>query len=204
MAALEESLGVTLFERLGKKLALTDTGAGMLEHARSMREAADIIALAATGSSQVAEGIVTISASDGIATHILPEIVRRIRQDEPRLTIEIVASNALSDLRRREGLCRRVVGREGEEIGRGRPVAGGGEHEVVGSRLLEDVAELLVGARRSLVQDRIGLSRSPAANRKTCGLNSRGIPVQAPWRRACAATLRENQSLSPAGKTFVR
>lgn len=45
---------------------------------------------------------VTISASDGLAAYILPDILHGIRQAAPEITLEIIASNALSDLRRRE------------------------------------------------------------------------------------------------------
>ena len=36
VAAIERSMGVTLFERVGKAMALTPTGLGLLEHARAM------------------------------------------------------------------------------------------------------------------------------------------------------------------------
>ena len=102
VAALEEELGVTLFERIGKKLELTETGVELLDHAKKMGAAADAIALSATGRSQTVEGLVSISASDGIAVCILPAILERIRQEAPQIRIEVIASNALSDLRRRE------------------------------------------------------------------------------------------------------
>lgn len=102
VAALEERLGVTLFERVGKKLALTQTGLELLEQARAMGQAADALALAATGRSQAVEGLVSISASDGISVHILPAIVGQIREAAPGIDIEIISSNAISDLRRRE------------------------------------------------------------------------------------------------------
>lgn len=102
VAALEAELGVTLFERLGKRLALTDTGLELLEHARQMGSAADKFALSATGRSQTVEGLVSISASDMIAVHILPSIMHIIRAEAPGIRIEVIASNALSDLRRRE------------------------------------------------------------------------------------------------------
>jgi DNA-binding transcriptional LysR family regulator len=102
VAALEASLGVTLFERVGKTLMLTATGVELLDHAKAMGGAADALSLAATGRSQDAEGIVSISASDGMAAFILPRIVKRIVLEAPRIAIEVVASNALSDLRRRE------------------------------------------------------------------------------------------------------
>lgn len=102
VAALEEELGVTLFERVGKRLILTETGLELLDHAKRMGAAADAISLSATGRSETVEGLVSISASDGIAVHLVPPILERIRKEAPQIQIEIVASNELSDLRRRE------------------------------------------------------------------------------------------------------
>ena len=102
VAALEASLGVTLFERIGKRLALTDTGHNLLEHARSMAAAADCMALSAAGTSQEIAGRVSISATDAFAAYLLPGLVARIRERAPRITIGIVASNTISDLRKRE------------------------------------------------------------------------------------------------------
>ena len=49
VAELETSLGVALFERIGKRLQLTDAGLALLEHARAMAAAAEAMALAAAG-----------------------------------------------------------------------------------------------------------------------------------------------------------
>lgn len=102
VAALEETLGLTLFERIGKKLALTETGLDLLHHGKSMAQAADALALVATGRSETVEGLVSISAGDGISIKILPPIIAKIRQAAPQVSIDLIVSNALSDLRRRE------------------------------------------------------------------------------------------------------
>lgn len=102
VAALEEELGLTLFERVGKRLVLTETGAELLAHARAMGEAAAELAFAATGRAEAAGGRVTISAADTYAAYLLPEIVARIRREAPEITVVVVSSNSLSDLRRRE------------------------------------------------------------------------------------------------------
>ncbi|KIC34013.1 LysR family transcriptional regulator [Leisingera sp. ANG-S5] len=102
VAALEEELGVLLFERLGRSLALTEAGRELLAHSRRMGEAADGLALAATGQAQTIEGLVRITASDGISAHILPGVLDRLRQQAPRLRIEIVAADDIRDLQRRE------------------------------------------------------------------------------------------------------
>lgn len=173
VAALERSLGVTLFERLGKSLVLTESGLDLVEHVRAMGAAADTVRLAASGQAQSIAGRVTISASDGIAAYVLPDIVRTIRQAAPEITLEIVASNALSDLRRREAdIAIRHV----------RP----DEPDLIGRLVHESQAHLY--AAQSWVEKN-GLPRQPAdladANfigfgdnvRLASHLQSRGLPV---------------------------
>ena len=102
VAALEAELGVALFERIGHTLTLTSAGADLVEHVRAMSEAATRVSMTATGQSLAIDGSVCITASELIAAHLLPPIVARIRSDHPGIEIEIVASNAVRDLRRRE------------------------------------------------------------------------------------------------------
>ena len=119
VAELEATLGVALFERIGKRLLLTETGVALLEHARAMAASADAMALAALGKSQEVAGRVTVSVSDVIAAYLLPDIIARIRRRAPQITLAIVASNAISDLRRREAdiAIRHVRPTEPELIG---------------------------------------------------------------------------------------
>lgn len=100
--ALESDLGVSLFERRGRKLMLTQTGSDIFEHIRAMGEAADFVALAASGRVQEIGGRVSISATDSFSAYVLPEIVDRIRAEAPQLTIMVVSANELSNLHRRE------------------------------------------------------------------------------------------------------
>ena len=102
VAAIEQRMGVTLFERVGKAMALTPTGLDLLEHARAMGVAAQALSLAATGRSQAVGGVVSVSATDIVAAHLLPPLVRQLREQEPGIAIEVISSNALSDLLRRE------------------------------------------------------------------------------------------------------
>ena len=100
--ALEEQLGVTLFERAGKGLVLTTTGQDLVVHVRAMGDAAQMISLVASGRSQEVQGLVRITASDSVAVHILPPILERLREKAPAIDVEIVASNEIRDLLRRE------------------------------------------------------------------------------------------------------
>lgn len=102
VAALEEELGVTLFERVGTTLALTPSGIDLVEHVRAMSEAATRVSLAATGQSSSIVGSVCITASEAIAAYLLPPIVGRLRREQPGIEIELVVSNQARDLQRRE------------------------------------------------------------------------------------------------------
>ncbi|MGJ3262738.1 MAG: LysR family transcriptional regulator [Salinarimonas sp.] len=120
VAALEAALGATLFDRVGKRLVLTELGRGLLEHARAMADAADAMALAAAGRAVDVSGRVVVSATDAVCAHLLPEVLARLRREAPRITLVLVASNAISDLRRREAdiAVRHVRPTEPELIGR--------------------------------------------------------------------------------------
>ena len=100
--ALEQELGVVLFERVGRGLELTPSGLELLDHARSMGDAATRISLTALGQSQSIEGKICITTSEIYAVILLPPIIAKLRRAEPGIDIEIVASNKPSDLRRRE------------------------------------------------------------------------------------------------------
>jgi DNA-binding transcriptional LysR family regulator len=102
VAALEKELGVALFERVGKGLALTPSGLELLEHVRAMGESAANLSLLASGQSTSIEGNVCISTTDLVATLVMPDLVSRLRHRYPGISLELVASNSESDLKRRE------------------------------------------------------------------------------------------------------
>ncbi|MBU2886261.1 LysR family transcriptional regulator [Gilvimarinus agarilyticus] len=102
VAALERELEVALFERYGRGLELTPTGSSLLAHVRSMADAANQLSLQAAGQSEAVEGRVCVSATDSMAAYSLPPILCDLRQAYPKITVELLATNTLSDLRRRE------------------------------------------------------------------------------------------------------
>jgi DNA-binding transcriptional LysR family regulator len=102
VAALERTLGIALFERVGRGLVLTPTGREVLEHVRAMGEAAGRVSRVAAGRSQAIEGPIRITASEVYAAHLLPPIIARVREAHPGITVEIIASNRPTDLLRRE------------------------------------------------------------------------------------------------------
>jgi len=102
VSALEAKLKVILFERVGQRLVLTNSGLELLEHAREMSNAALAFSLTASGQSKKIEGSVIVSAGELTAAFLLPKIIAKLRHLEPGITIEVVVTNEPSDLKRRE------------------------------------------------------------------------------------------------------
>lgn len=102
VTALEDELGVALFERGTRGLELTPSGLELIEHVRAMGDAASKLSLTASGQSQRLEGNVCITATEDMAMFDLPPMLRRFRDIEPGIVVEVIASNSTSDLQRRE------------------------------------------------------------------------------------------------------
>ena len=102
VAALEEALGVTLFERAGRSVRLTQAGRDLMEPAAAMRDAALRFSLMAEGQNQDIEGRVSVTATEFVAARILPGVVAELRTRAPGIRMEIIASNEVQDLTLRE------------------------------------------------------------------------------------------------------
>jgi len=102
VTALEQALDVVLFERIGQRLVLTPSGLELVEPMRQMADAAIRVSLSASGQSQNIEGSICITASEIHAAYLLPPILKKLRQLQPGIDIELIASNQTSDLSRRE------------------------------------------------------------------------------------------------------
>lgn len=102
VAALEAELDLVLFERAGRGLVLTAAGRQLVEHARDMARSADALSLAADGQAEALEGSVTISCSELVAFELLPAILAPVRRAHPGILIDLVTTNDVSDLARRE------------------------------------------------------------------------------------------------------
>ncbi len=102
ISALEEEIGLMLFERVGRGLVLTAAGREIQLHVREMGAAADRVALAALGQAQSIEGEVRITATDVMSAVLLPRAASKIKTLAPNLVIDIIAANDIRDLMRRE------------------------------------------------------------------------------------------------------
>lgn len=99
---LEEQMGLHLFERQARGLALTPTGESLLEPARAMRDAFGQLSLRAAGRDEKMQGTVRITASEVMARHAMPKIIAGIRRVEPDIQIELVPTDASENLLFRE------------------------------------------------------------------------------------------------------
>ena len=93
---------MTLFERGARAMTLTDAGVELVEHVRAMGEAAAHLSLAASGQSQAIEGHVSITATDMMATYLLPPVLNELRETAPNIVVELIASNDIHNLNKRD------------------------------------------------------------------------------------------------------
>ncbi len=102
IAELESQLGVVLFERTGRGLLASEAALRLAEAARAMEAGAIKLARAAAVDQFDATGSVRITASQPVACILLPPILAQMRLALPQVQIELVVSNAVSNLLRRE------------------------------------------------------------------------------------------------------
>lgn len=102
IAELEQQLGVLLFERTGRGLQPTPHALRLADAARAMEAGATAMSRLAAGASQVVQGRVRVSASQPVACVLLPPVLARLRERLPEVTVELVVSNTLTNLLRRE------------------------------------------------------------------------------------------------------
>ncbi|WP_130480873.1 LysR family transcriptional regulator [Sphaerotilus mobilis] len=102
LAQLEAQLGVPLFERTGRGVVPTAAGLAIADAARQMQDGADTLGRTLQRSREATSGTVRITTSDVAATWLLPPVLAALRQAEPGIQVELVASNTLTNLLRRE------------------------------------------------------------------------------------------------------
>ena len=102
IAELEAQLGVVLFERTGRGLLPTAAALRLAESARAMEAGAHQLARGAAGAEAGVGGTVRITASQPVACVLLPPVLARMRLALPEVQVELVASNEVANLLRRE------------------------------------------------------------------------------------------------------
>jgi DNA-binding transcriptional LysR family regulator len=99
---LESQLASVLFERTGRGLLPTRTALQLAQAARQMQDGALQLSRTLAGTKSQAGGTVRITASVPVAVQLLPPILLDLRLALPDIQVELVSSNQISNLLRRE------------------------------------------------------------------------------------------------------
>ena len=85
---LEEELGVPLFDRLGKKVALTEAGRMMVRYAKKMAKI-EAETLAEVAGWNEPGGSISIRIPQSLGTYLLPHVLKRFQKEYPRVNLDI-------------------------------------------------------------------------------------------------------------------
>ena len=93
IAALEREFGVKLFDRIGRRIELSEAGLRFLPEARAVLERASAARLVMENISQTVSGAVSIAASQTIANYWLPERLAAFHNTFPLVKLDVVPGN---------------------------------------------------------------------------------------------------------------
>ena len=102
VAELEAQLGAPLFERTGRGVVPTGAALAIVDAARRMEDAALALGRGLASARSLTRGVVRVTTSQVAATWLLPTVLARLQREHPEIEIELVASNELTNLLRRE------------------------------------------------------------------------------------------------------
>jgi DNA-binding transcriptional LysR family regulator len=99
---LEGALQLKLFTRSHDGFAPTDAAVALRPYAANLADTAAALLRTASGQRDGVRGTVRITASEVVGVEVLPPILTALRQQHPELVIELMLSNQVDDLLRRE------------------------------------------------------------------------------------------------------
>ena len=102
IATLEKSLGITLFIRSQHGLLPTEAALALQTFAQTMSSSAAALKRAAEGQGTGVQGTVRVSASEVVGVEVLPPILTQLQNTHPGLKVELVLTNRVQDLLKRE------------------------------------------------------------------------------------------------------
>jgi DNA-binding transcriptional LysR family regulator len=100
--ALQTALGFELFVRSQRGLFPTEAAQELLGYAENLEANAAAMLRTASGFGATVRGTVRITASEIVGAEVLPPILADIRRTHPQLEFELVLSNAVDNLLRRD------------------------------------------------------------------------------------------------------
>src|SRR5690348_4301241 len=98
IAALEQALGLRLFDKRQAGYALTPTGQELLSRAEQVEHAATAFSEAAAAQSRDVSGTVKITTEEVYAITVLAPILRELHEAHPGIMIELDTSQQVRDL----------------------------------------------------------------------------------------------------------
>jgi len=100
--SLEAALGLRLFTRSFDGFSPTDAALELRPYAESLATTAAALRRVASSHGDGVRGTVRLTASEVVAVEVLPPILAALRRAHPALVVELVLSNPVDDLLRRE------------------------------------------------------------------------------------------------------
>jgi DNA-binding transcriptional LysR family regulator len=102
VAALEQALKLPLFTRSPQGFAPTEAALALRPYAETLASTAAALRRVAASQDDGVRGTVRVSVSDVVGVEVLPPVIAQLRRDHPGLVIELVLTNRVQDLLRRE------------------------------------------------------------------------------------------------------
>lgn len=99
--ALERELNAQLFTRAANGLTPTDMAHDLLPMAKAVLDEARALARAASARKDQLDGVVRLTCSRIVATHVLPPLLAQLHSTAPALSFEVAATDAQDNLARR-------------------------------------------------------------------------------------------------------
>lgn len=96
---LEEELHVRLFDRIGKKVYVTEKGQELHAYALQMTELAQKISLIGTETEEL-QGTLSIVSFDSLSFSILPSILLDYHKRHPKVSIIVKTSDSITEIKR--------------------------------------------------------------------------------------------------------
>ncbi|GAC1637478.1 MAG: LysR family transcriptional regulator [Herpetosiphon sp.] len=90
---LEQELQAPLFHRLPRGVTLTPVGVALLPYARNLLALAEEAVSAAAQAAGIADHTVKLGAGNTLATYILPDLLARLRWEQPAMTVTVTVGN---------------------------------------------------------------------------------------------------------------
>ncbi|MFK7926994.1 MAG: LysR family transcriptional regulator [Myxococcota bacterium] len=117
ISSLEAALGGPLFSRSPNGLVPTDAALRILPLAHTMEATARSLVRVASAEADAVRGVVRIAASELVGVELLPTVLRDLHRQHPELTVELVLSNQIADIPRRDAdIALRMAPPSGESL----------------------------------------------------------------------------------------